>query len=128
MTISNRDELVIFEAGQDWDAAAHVRLLRQNSGASSGYTADLIDRLHTALRRLASSDGGVKVRDLEWREYSSGGCEADVYSISNTYRQGPRKYALARGSAILGYFDEIDAAKSAAQRDYEVRILSALDM
>lgn len=70
MTISNRDELVIFEAGQDWDAAAHVRLLRQNGGASSGYTADLIERLHTALRSLASSDG--EPEPVAWIDFADG--------------------------------------------------------
>jgi len=84
------------------------------------------DDLRAQLRRLASSDSGVKVRELTWREYPSGNCDAVVYSISNTYGQGPRKYVLARGFAILGYFDEVDAAKAAAQADYETRIRSAL--
>ena len=66
----DREELVCFDAGQDWDAAAHVRLLRQNGGASSGYTADLIERLHAALRSLASSDSGVKgePEPVAWRD------------------------------------------------------------
>lgn len=41
-----------FGPGNDWDAAAHVRLLRGQGGASSGYTADMIERLHTAVATL----------------------------------------------------------------------------
>lgn len=55
-------EMGEFGPGQDWDARAHVRLLRTNGGASSGYTADLIERLYTELiaAALASrpSQGG----------------------------------------------------------------------
>ncbi len=40
--------------GGDWDAAAHVCLLRENGGASSGYTADLIENLATALASLSA--------------------------------------------------------------------------
>ena len=29
----------------DWDALAHVRILREGGGPSSGYTADLIERM-----------------------------------------------------------------------------------
>lgn len=76
---------------------------------------------------LASSDGGVRVRELNWRQLASDMYEADVYSISDTFGQGPRKYVLARATTILGYFTEIDAAKAAAQADYEQRILSALE-
>lgn len=50
----NRDQadLIDFGPGSDWDAGAHVRLLRENGGASSGYTADLIQNLHCQLSKL----------------------------------------------------------------------------
>lgn len=38
-----------FLAGGDWDVVAHVKILRESSGALSLYTADLIERLFTAL-------------------------------------------------------------------------------
>lgn len=38
-----------FAPGADWDAEDHVRFLRAQGGSSSGYTADLIEKLHIAL-------------------------------------------------------------------------------
>jgi hypothetical protein len=42
-----------FGPGGTWDAMAHVRFLRAAGGASSGYTADLIERLYAAVLWLA---------------------------------------------------------------------------
>ncbi|GMB80494.1 hypothetical protein NN6n1_12760 [Shinella zoogloeoides] len=42
-----------FGPDADWDAGAHVRLLRANGGPSSGYTADLIQNLHCTVVALA---------------------------------------------------------------------------
>lgn len=46
---ANDIDINVFGPGGDWDAAAHVRLLRAAGGASSGYTADLIERLYEAV-------------------------------------------------------------------------------
>lgn len=44
-------EKVVAEFGHgDWDAPAHVRFLRDSGGGSCGYTADLIERLYSALQ------------------------------------------------------------------------------
>lgn len=87
----------------------------------------LIAELESALRAASVKAGeGVAVRPLEWRQRASDMYDADVYLISDTFGQGPRKYVIARGSTILGYFHSADDAKAAAQADYEARIRSAL--
>lgn len=43
--------MVDFGQSCDWNAMAHVRFLRAQGGASSGYTADLIEKLYEALVR-----------------------------------------------------------------------------
>lgn len=40
-----------FDQSGDWNAMAHVRFLRAQEGASSGFTADLIEKLYLALDR-----------------------------------------------------------------------------
>ena len=55
-------DLSEFGVDGDWDAAAHIRLLRANGGPSSGYTADLIERLHAA---LAATEIASLRRELE---------------------------------------------------------------
>jgi hypothetical protein len=40
-----------FDSNGDWNAMAHVRFLRAQGGACSGFTADLIEKLYLALVR-----------------------------------------------------------------------------
>lgn len=78
----------------------------------------------TALRRLASSDGGVKVRELAWRRI--GDCwKADRYSIRVDHGV-PVYYIVSGWASGTNPCDTLDAAKVAAQADYEARIKSAL--
>lgn len=56
----------------DWDALAHVRMLRDGGGPSSGYTADLIDRMwrqrasaRMAMRTVIAALNDLNASDLE---------------------------------------------------------------
>lgn len=60
--VSTIEAIEKFGPDADWDVWAHVRLLRANGGASSGYTADLIQNLHctvVALARQAEALTGI---------------------------------------------------------------------
>jgi len=69
--------LTSFDDGGDWDVAAHVRLLRANGGASSGYTADLLQNLHCALRALLESNAALE-RELQYEEGNLASCWDDL--------------------------------------------------
>ncbi|WP_119920304.1 hypothetical protein [Mesorhizobium sp. DCY119] len=72
--------------------------------------------------RTQPAEAGVTVKALEWDEHNC----ADVYGVKDCHGQGPKRYFLYRASTIIGWFDGIDAAKAAAQADYERRVRSAL--
>lgn len=57
-----------FGPDADWDAGAHVRLLRANGGPSSGYTADLIQNLHCTVLTLARKAEALERENAELRE------------------------------------------------------------
>lgn len=95
----------------------------------------------TALRRLASSDGGVKVRELEWEKgegnlsgqivWSSGDpwvfwIVKDADKPSYVWCENFNIEGWCPASPVRGVFDTLEAAKAAAQQDYEARIRSAL--
>lgn len=76
----------------------------------------------------------VAVKPLEWHDKSIpimryfAECDEDGkwrYSVSGAKMAGP--YALKRYSVHCGEYPTIEAAKAAAQADYERRILSALE-
>lgn len=54
-----------FGPDADWDAGAHVRLLRANGGPSSGYTADLIQNLHCTVVALARQAEALQRENAE---------------------------------------------------------------
>jgi len=99
------------------------------------------DLIVTALRRLASSDGGVKVRELEWEKsegnlsgqivWSSGDpwvfwIVKDADKPSYVWCENFNIEGWCPASPVRGVFDTLDAAKAAAQADYASRIRSAL--
>lgn len=55
---------VEFLPGGDWDVAAHIRLLRAGGGPSSGYTADLLERLYNACSSAAPPQSNLVTDDL----------------------------------------------------------------
>lgn len=70
--MSETQEIVLegeYGPGGSWDADAHVRLLRENGGASSGYTADLIERLaadlHSATKVCRGHSQAVIAQNAE---------------------------------------------------------------
>jgi hypothetical protein len=65
---------------------------------------------------------GAAVKPLVWDDNG----KADVYQVTFANGQGPKAFLVARGSKIIGWYDDPDAAKAAAQADYTARILSAL--
>jgi len=88
------------------------------------------DLIVTALRRLASSDSGVKVRELEWSDRGVSEPRFKADAIIGTYYIERSKGGLFNWwtAATRGKIEvrTLDAAKSAAQADYEARIKSAL--
>ena len=82
-----------------------------------------------SLRRLASSDGGVKVRELEWGESRITGevgvMAQDAYTSIGHYIASDNGWFL-QGQSGWNASASLEAAKAFAQRDYEQRIKSAL--
>ena len=75
--------------------------------------------------RDAAMAGAVKVRELVWKEEPRNGWKIGV-SHAEGYHLIRRDDGWHYGNHDGGVFDTIEAAKAAAQRDYEARILSAL--
>jgi hypothetical protein len=66
VTASVREAPSEFSANGNWDALAHVRFLRGQGGASSGFTADLIERLFLSLSTGPTrEDGAGKWQPIE---------------------------------------------------------------
>ena len=82
-----------------------------------------------SLRRLASSDGGVKVRELEWGESRITGevgvMAQDAYTSIGHYIASDNGWFL-QGQSGWNASASLEAAKAFAQADYEARIRSAL--
>lgn len=100
-----------------------------------------IDELRGAsdlLRRLASSDSGVKVKPLVWRDHRPDSFPEPAWSAQTSFgfynieevsaSDSPAYVVRLHAHHFVADKDSLDEAKAAAQRDYEVRILSALDM
>lgn len=65
----------------------------------------------------------VRVKHLVWDEHN----RADIYSVKEYFGQGPTDYFLSRGTRIVGNFNTVAEAKTAAQADHEARILGAIE-
>lgn len=78
------------------------------------------DLIVTALRRLASSENAVKVRELEWSPHPAGGEQALAAGLGlyRVHRDGSNWYLVPDHMG--------EGGKAAAQADYEARIRSAL--
>jgi len=76
---------------------------------------------------------GVRVKPLVWEKDASNSWVAGPYSIHHRWphNDGPfivSAYFANIGAAHLGSFSTLEAAKAAAQADYEARILAALEV
>jgi len=67
-----------------------------------------------------------KVKDLVWVE-AADSWQSDIYSITASYGQGPKRFFLSRGTKIIRWNDAEEPLKSAAQADYEALVIAALD-
>jgi hypothetical protein len=93
------------------------------SGLSPRYEAS--DRMHPGAGVWVPEGSGVRVKALEWHE-----CDEP-----DEWKSGPYdvwcefgKFQLYQWSIVMGEpHDTADAAKAAAQADYEARILAALE-
>ena len=87
---------------------------------------------------LASSDSGVKVKPLVWRDHRPDSFPEPAWSAQTSFglynieevsaSDSPAYLVRLHAHHFVADKDSLDEAKAAAQRDYEVRILSALDM
>lgn len=80
-----------------------------------------------AMKERSPAPAGVQVKALEWSSDDEpvANCFGGGYAIFVNDR-GARLYAYFPRAEKLGIFDTLEAAKSAAQADYETRIRSAL--
>jgi len=70
----------------------------------------------------------VRVKPLVWRDDGTNGYETDhAFGFYEVYPD-PMGDMLSRDGVDSGVYPTIEAAKAAAQADYEARILSALDI
>jgi len=101
-----------------------------DEGGTEYIRADRIAALEAALadmtqQRDAAMAGAVKVRELVWKEEPRNGWKRGV-SHAAGYHLIRRDDGWHYGNHDGGIFDTIEAAKAAAQADYEARIMSAL--
>lgn len=126
--------------------AENERLQRLDAASESTFAA-WRSRAIAAERALAERAGGVKVKALEWEETLGRYPSRPVidredfdpteivhwaaglnWSIAVEYDPftGGSPWTWVSGGKVMGHFDTVEAAKDAAQADYERRILSAL--
>jgi hypothetical protein len=94
------------------------------------------DLIVTALRRLASSDSGVKVKPLVWRDHRPDSFPEPAWSAQTSFgfynieevsaSDSPAYVVRLHAHHFVADKDSLDEAKAAAQADYEARIRSAL--
>lgn len=63
---------------------------------------------------------GMRLKPLVWDENGS----ADVYRVTFANGQGAKAFILSRGSKIIGWHDDPEEAKAAAEADYRARALA----
>jgi len=81
---------------------------------------------HEAIAALPAVTVGV--RPLVWRDDGTNGHETDhAFGFYEVY-PSPEGDMLSRDGVDSGVFPTLEAAKAAAQADYEARILAALDL
>lgn len=91
-----------------------------------------------AIRALPAITPGVRVRKLEWVDFYDRGAKAQAWNEANymIQRWSDGRYEISASypgysTFIEGtdrFYPTIEAAKAAAQADYEARILAALDL
>lgn len=96
---------------------------------------ELEDELDS-LRRLASSDSGVKVKPLVWRDHRPDSFPEPAWSAQTSFgfynieevsaSDSPAYVVRLHAHHFVADKDSLDEAKAAAQADYEARIKSAL--
>lgn len=112
---SIRNAVGAIESNQVFDKDVHGTLTR------------VLSRLDALTAALSDQERAVevKIKPLEWRQQ-----EPDVFvaetSLVGVYSIWPQKSVEWRCSLTEGIFPSSDAAKAAAQADYEQRIRSAL--
>jgi len=80
--------------------------------------------------RLTLTVTEVRVQPLEWIDITDDDCNFEAYALGFRYWiriVGTLKLVVFRNACELGEFDDAEAAKAAAQADYEARIMAALD-
>lgn len=75
---------------------------------------------------------GVKVKALEWHDldgFSTAPSDLVRFSVIKIHNgKGDTSWRLERNGRFSSKYDTLEAAKSAAQADYEARILSAIEV
>lgn len=92
----------------DWDALAHVRLLREGGGPSSGYTADLIDRMW---RQRASARMAMQTVITALEELNAADLEIGLAMMKNSVRFIQEDYGNERNMGKVGESDGVELGK-----------------
>jgi len=101
----------------------------------STITADLtteyraLPKPHPGAVAYVPEGAGVRVKPLDWIwVHTNGGEVLDAVGFNVVYRIIPRAGTFSLcGSEVDGNYPTLDAAKAAAQADYEARIMAALE-
>ena len=88
-----------------------------------------VERIIAALPAV-SAPVAVRVKDLQWLEITDDDCDHEAYAIGLRYwiETDADHYVLHCGTFKVAYFPTLEAAKAAAQADYEARITPAIDV
>lgn len=108
------------------EAAKQIALNRERH--AKGETARACRGIAVAIDMLPAQAPAVSIKALVWEVHPygliAGASWGDAYII-NTRGKG---IVVIKGLQFNPEFDTIEAAKAAAQQDYESRILAALDL
>ena len=137
-----------FRAGA-CEPAERCRDMRASSGCHCAHAADAITALRAKVKALtarataseaalaAAMEGAVRVKPLAWQDFGDYGAKAcamlnSSYMIMRWNGRGEYEVSVSvpgHGSAFDGerFHPTIEAAKAAAQSDYERRILAAIE-
>lgn len=107
-----------------WGASDGPSIDPEKAETATGYEAGWVDgKLHAqAAIRALPPPGDLRaalaamVKPLVWEGHSDDQRSGD-YVITPSYGQGPKWLLLARGSKLVGWFDELELARAAAEAD-----------
>lgn len=119
------------------EAGDVIQCCHVNTGIDLGAASDMpfyddtmrkIDNALTAYRAARNEQGEVKVKQLVWEHHPAGAIAATPTGFAYILdTRGKHRVTSIKGFNPRREFDDLEAAKAAAQADHETRIRSALE-